>query len=143
MVIFTNTFRDALGAALIADLLDATAELRLFTADPGLTKDTVLADLIAPTFTGYTDQTLAFAMTTDIDGNRVLTAGPVTDIATDAVNLPQQIVGAGIVDSAGSLVCAGLFSIPVPILYSGQQIHVTVRVPVADDASVIFEGYSA
>lgn len=138
-------------AAALTEIYDAisaedafleTATLKLAMNNLTPTKDTVAADITPPNFTGYTAPAIAaWTSAVDIQGVPYLCAAPSVLSPTDAVNLPMNIYGAGVLDSAGALVCYSKFPQPLLISRANQQLHITAKIKLNDVQTVELEGY--
>jgi hypothetical protein len=75
----------------------------LFTGNPSpLTVDTVLADLVEPTYTGYARQPLLIGpLRRDVDGNFIDPLGSVSFQPSDDTSLPQTATGVFIAGDIG------------------------------------------
>lgn len=119
-----------------------TATLNLFTNSPDF-NDPALADtdFTAPTFTGYTAPTITWALRSDAAGNLYIDGGPKVFSPTDAVNLPQTIMGVWVADSAGDYQAGEYFPQPIVLERALQSMHCTAPVPLNGTQPMAPEAY--
>lgn len=130
----TQTFLVEVQANMLAGILD-TGFARLFQNNPVLDLETVLADLVAPTFTGYAPIAIVWSdPAQDADGNMIFVSNELTFQPTNDTNLPQTVMGwglTGVVSAATLLLLANYFETPVPMAstLSALSFNIVLKVP--------------
>lgn len=107
------------------------AKMILFANDAALTKNTILADLTEPTFTGYAISTaVTWSVPFNDPLNRTVVAGSSKNFICTGGTPDDTIYGYAIVDStAMDLLFAERFDAPVPIAAVGDGLTVEPVLP--------------
>jgi hypothetical protein len=139
----TNFILNAIYTWLItaaSPLADTASEIMLFTNEPDVSDPTLaIADLTAPTFTGYADTAIAaWEVVSDANGRPYLTAPPVEYNPTNATDLPQAIRGAAIINGT-DLLAVGYFPLAKVLSVADQMMHVTPRFQLDAEGNISFE----
>jgi hypothetical protein len=107
--------------------LAATSKLHLFTNQPNLTRDSILADFTPATFTGSTAKTVAVwsAPFNDPTDGLLKVRGEAVPFIASAVAVPETIRGWYLTDMAGTgYEGAGYLPAPVEIAAVGDGVEV-------------------
>lgn len=140
---FLDVIMDAIRAVL--DVGGDEGELGLFTGSPVLSKDTVVADLVAlaPTYTGYARQVVALeAIRHNGNGDRIT---PLDDIVFQPTagggTLPNTITGYYLTyfDGAAQKLALAEY-LPAPVVFVDEFSALTVQMDILTQNLAIYGG---
>lgn len=112
----------------------STAKVILFTNSPTLSEGSLYSDLVAPTYSGYTDPSATFSETSeDADGNLVLQSNLLFFQASGSSGLPTTIYGYALYNHAVSgfpLLMAEFLPAPVVLSSTLSSLSLVIQVVV-------------
>jgi len=105
--------------------------LRLFTNDIAVSPETVLADLVEATFSGYAEEALTGqAVAQDINGTNFVSFGD-GEFTHNGGGTAESIIGYYLVNATDTaLLLVERFPEPVPMEANGDKIQIAPRIPV-------------
>jgi hypothetical protein len=110
----------------------STAKIILFTNSPTLSESSLYSDLVAPTYSSYSDQSVTFSdVSEDAAGNLVLQSNLLFFQPTNNTNLPQTIYGYALYNHAVSgfpLLLAEFLPAPVNLALSSNSLSLVLQV---------------
>lgn len=137
---FTTMALEELLTAWAAGTLTG-AELVLLIGAPDYDSPVIVeADLTKATFTGYADTVVpAWTQYSDVAGRPYLAGAPIVFNPTNAVGLPQTIVGAALMQGT-DVIAIGPLDNPLFLAVADQAFHVVPVVGINKQGSVEFHG---